>query len=440
MMKKLKKICLLILVFAMVFSIPTMATETTLTAFGDLFSISVNGTFTDLLNYTYNNPDYLGNKAVLVPLRAVCEGFGYEVIWNEDRSIDLKTEKGEPKFNPVPVPTPVADSAPLSLAVYADELTIRLNGETVSTPHFLYEGTTLVPVSFFQTVMNCHVYADYSIGFVKIYDPDYISFGENEVFYFDGVMLTENQYQDVWKFLSNAMGGAEANVQTAEQELSYLKASRMIGEKIVDEKAFEQFCTLNNIDKLMEDLQISDKDFFLEHILKPIYYQYSVTDATALPYYTPTAEQLAAQHAKSTYSQGHWMKAKHILISNKEKAEEVLKQLKKNPKDFDKLMEAHSEDPGSKAYPQGYLFTEGQMVTEFYEGALALKAGEISNLVESTYGYHIILKVADYENGAPIEDVKEDLHLAFAQEQFTNELNTALANVITFPNYKALQQ
>ncbi len=63
---------------------------------------------------------------------------------------------------------------------------------------------------------------------------------------------------------------------------------------------------------------------------------------------------------------------------------------------FDELMHEHSEDgrdaDGNLAAPDGYVATHGEMVPEFEAGALALKPGEISGIVESSYGYHIILR------------------------------------------------
>lgn len=105
----------------------------------------------------------------------------------------------------------------------------------------------------------------------------------------------------------------------------------------------------------------------------------------------------------------NYLKAKHILImtvdpetsqplgdekvKEKEKlAESILSRLK-NGADFDKLMNEYSEDAGLDSYPDGYVFTEGEMVTEFYEGTKALGINEISELVPSTYGYHIIKRV-----------------------------------------------
>lgn len=101
-------------------------------------------------------------------------------------------------------------------------------------------------------------------------------------------------------------------------------------------------------------------------------------------------------------------KAKHILFKNtndkdealsekelaakKKLANDTLAKIKKGS-DFDKLMEELSEDPGSKAEPQGYIFTDGQMVSEFENAVKALEPGKVSEIVESSYGYHIIKRL-----------------------------------------------
>ncbi len=61
--------------------------------------------------------------------------------------------------------------------------------------------------------------------------------------------------------------------------------------------------------------------------------------------------------------------------------------------DFNTLMNLYGEDPGVESNSNGYTFIKGQMVDEFYNGAIALSEGEISGLVKSNYGYHIIKRL-----------------------------------------------
>ena len=60
---------------------------------------------------------------------------------------------------------------------------------------------------------------------------------------------------------------------------------------------------------------------------------------------------------------------------------------------FDELMNEHSEDTGLESNPDGYTTAKGEMVAPFEQAALALKDGEISDVVESDFGYHIILRL-----------------------------------------------
>lgn len=84
-------------------------------------------------------------------------------------------------------------------------------------------------------------------------------------------------------------------------------------------------------------------------------------------------------------------RAAHILLESKAEAEVVLKRLREG-EDFAALAEELSKDPGS-AQQGGDLgwFARGQMVAEFDEVAFSLEPGELSDVVVTEYGFHILL-------------------------------------------------
>ena len=77
----------------------------------------------------------------------------------------------------------------------------------------------------------------------------------------------------------------------------------------------------------------------------------------------------------------------------KKRAQAILDQLNGGA-DFDKLMNENSEDTGLETNPDGYVFTDGTMVSVFEDAVKELKPGEYTKeLVESDYGYHIIKRL-----------------------------------------------
>lgn len=102
------------------------------------------------------------------------------------------------------------------------------------------------------------------------------------------------------------------------------------------------------------------------------------------------------------YFKDNYLAAKHILIQAdgqnhtdeeaRELAEQALARLNAG-ESFDTVMNELTEDPGTAANPNGYIFTEGDMVDEFYEAAKSLKENEISDLVPTSFGYHIVQRV-----------------------------------------------
>ena len=134
-------------------------------------------------------------------------------------------------------------------------------------------------------------------------------------------------------------------------------------------------------------------------------------------------DQLKVQYQQNIqqYQVPNRVHAEHILLMTtgktdaevdeiKKKAEDVLKQARKGGK-FEDLAKKYSEDPGSKdkGGDLGWL-VQGQTVPEFEKMAFSLPAGQISDLVKTQYGFHII-KVMEKETAhtKPFDEVKDSL-------------------------------
>ncbi|GAB1393349.1 SurA N-terminal domain-containing protein [Rhodocyclaceae bacterium] len=158
------------------------------------------------------------------------------------------------------------------------------------------------------------------------------------------------------------------------------------------------------------------------------------------------AEIEAAYKANmARYSTPEQRQASHILIradksapeaaikEASDKAEQILGQLKAVPGDFAKLAKQHSQDPGSasKGGDLGF-FGRGMMVKPFEEAAFALTQGQISSVVRSDFGFHIIqLTGIKPERARPLVEVRGEIaaelkrqagakRYAEAAEAFTN--------------------
>lgn len=129
----------------------------------------------------------------------------------------------------------------------------------------------------------------------------------------------------------------------------------------------------------------------------------------------------------TAYASENYIKAKHILLATidtttreplddtvkaekKAKADELLAQIRGGA-DFDELMNANSEDPGLQQMPDGYVFGKGEMVKSFEDASYALEIGQVSDVVESEMGYHIIKREAmsDADVQSMLENARQEV-------------------------------
>lgn len=125
---------------------------------------------------------------------------------------------------------------------------------------------------------------------------------------------------------------------------------------------------------------------------------------------TPEAARKLFDDTVKTLTPEEEVRARHILVEKEEDAKAALERIRKG-EDFAKLAGELSRDPGSKVEggDLGY-FTKERMVPQFSEAAFKLKAGEVSEPVQSQFGWHVI-KVED-RRARPLpafEEVKDEI-------------------------------
>ena len=123
-------------------------------------------------------------------------------------------------------------------------------------------------------------------------------------------------------------------------------------------------------------------------------------------YYALLDSYCTEEEAEEIFTK-EYLSAKHILfLFDSEGGDEAATLAKANAayeraiggESFEDLIVELNEDPGEDP-ATGYIFTEGEMVDEFYQGTLALEIGEISKPVMTNFGYHVIKRYPLPEKG-----------------------------------------
>lgn len=219
------------------------------------------------------------------------------------------------------------------------------------------------------------------------------------------------------------------------------KAFDETAKKVGSKEKLENMLTMNNINKddFLENIKM---DILTKKLVENVSPKVNISDAEASEFYN--------KNKTTKFTFPDMVRAKHILISaspneikakikaenpnmaqeeidkkvaeemnaDKAKAEKIMEQIKKNPSDFDSLAKKYSDDPGSaqKGGDLGF-FSKKDMVPAFSKAAFSTLPGQISDLVQTNFGYHIILVVDRKKAGStPFAEVKNEIK-AFLGDQ-----------------------
>jgi peptidyl-prolyl cis-trans isomerase C len=250
----------------------------------------------------------------------------------------------------------------------------------------------------------------------------------------------------------NAFANSDAVVANiGDQKITVSDFDKMVGfldadkQKLIEKnpqlkeavlRQFIQSIVISNLAKekgFDKTAEVRDQvDFFKDNYLSTLYLKHEIVGKINIP-----EEDLKKYYEahKDEFKTPEMVKVRHILVkvdasatekdkkAAKKKAEGILKRIKAG-EDFAKLAAEVSDDPGSKeSGGEIGFFPKGRMVKSFEDAAFALKPGEVSGLVKTQYGYHII-KVEEKKPAGiqPFDEVKESIRQKLVQDQTKSDV------------------
>ena len=209
---------------------------------------------------------------------------------------------------------------------------------------------------------------------------------------------------------------AESRASTVEEMGGEEEFNKYLAEMGIDEDTFARFSATNYLFENLTDLVLQEGS---ELYLPAEGYDQYATYADHILLSTQDAETGAALSEEE-------------IAAKRQTAEDLLAQLQASDDVmtlFGQLADEYSEDPGRASSPDGYIYTPGTMVTVFEDAAAALAPGEISGIVESDYGYHIILRKDLSEGLSSDPDMKRTLAQEHLQKLLEERMEEAEVTV-----------
>ena len=229
----------------------------------------------------------------------------------------------------------------------------------------------------------------------------------------------------------------EAQLKKAsKEELEFM--AQMLAQK---NKTMNQEIEEQSANPMMQQA-VAIQDYLDKTVLKNV----KVTEADVQKYYNDNPKQFV-QPGDPAES----IRASHILIMVKDDAPDkdkkaalakinaILAELKQNPNNFEALAKTNSQCGSAANGGSLGAFGKGQMVPEFEKAAFALKPGEMSGVVKTQFGYHIIRRdAAVKEHKLPFAQVKDQLTGYLTNMENQKAIQAYVAEMLKKANFKLL--
>jgi parvulin-like peptidyl-prolyl isomerase len=231
--------------------------------------------------------------------------------------------------------------------------------------------------------------------FPKVGTPEYKTLQNQAVQY----LVQQEKYRQAAAEMDITIEEKDVNARLEQVKKQYFGASQKEYEKNL--KA--QGLTEEQVRREIENQLISEKIY--EKITEGI----KVNDGDIQKHYNEN---------KKDYRVAASREVRHILVSGKGLADDLHGQIE-NGGNFAALAKRHSKDPGSKANGGKLTVRKGETVPPFDKAAFALKKGQLSAPVKTTYGWHLIEALSDVKppTTTPLKDVKEQIRQQLLQER-----------------------
>ena len=345
-----------------------------------------------------------------------------------------------------------ADDIYESIEVLMGKMDIYYGDTPLEVDNMVYNGTTYVPLRSFSEQLGLVV--DYEaetdkvtiktkgeaqlmskeIAFLVNGQPVRVDFFTQMINWYlmnsSMSSLAPEVYADFKDFVRGVVVGMEVTEQYAESLGITLDSTDLIE---IDNKiniyannfggidAFKALLAQNGV--TYEAYYEVQKNFMLREKLTDIMAD-SITDADIQEYYNSNKDTYkkemvtAKQILMSTVDDAGYALSPTVKAEKKQKMNEIHDAIESGEAQFDDMMFLYSEDPGLKAYPNGYTFARGEMLKAFEDKAFSMQPGEMSGVIETEQGYHIILVTNRSVTYEPLENVRESIYNTLRNDSY----------------------